>query len=223
MNKKLTAVIVAVAVLFCIGVVKPAKVFACSCAMAQSAEEQVKDELERSSAVFAGKVLTVTQPPEKEIMSSADPVEVQFEVSEVWKGDVQERTVVYTALSSASCGIENFVAGAEYIVSAYESESALHTTICNMTKPISAAGEELKALGEGKQPQPIAMNVKKEKNEATEIPLSADGAAPPDTAADDDAASARTSSGSINYMLIAASVLLIAAVMIMWVRRNRKQ
>ncbi len=181
----------------------------------------MKEEMERSTAIFAGKVLTVKPPPEKEIMSSADPVEVQFEVSEVWKGDVQERTAVYTALSSASCGIENFVEGTEYIVSAYDNKGALHTTLCNMTKPISAAGEELKALGEGKQPKPIALIVKKEKNEQTELPLSADGAAPPDTAADDETASVRT--GSINYALIAASVLLIAAVMIMWVRRNRKQ
>lgn len=216
MNKKLTAVIVAVAVLFCTGIMKPDKVFACSCAMVQSAEKQVKDELERSSAIFAGKVLTVTQPPEKQIMSSADPVEVQFEVSEVWKGEVQKQTAVYTALSSASCGYENFAEGVEYIVSAYESDSALHTTICNMTKQLDTAGDELKVLGEGKQPQPVAMNVKKERSG---LPLSADGGVSP--AADNEAASASTSSNI--YVLIAALVLLIAAAMIIWVRRNRKQ
>ncbi|WP_307475534.1 hypothetical protein [Paenibacillus harenae] len=217
MGNKVTMIILSITMLFCLGVVKPGKAFACSCAMVQSAEAQVKDEMERSSAIFAGKVLTVTQPPEKEIMSSADPVEVQFEVSQVWKGDVQARTAVYTALSSASCGIENFVEGAEYIVSAYESEAALHTTICNMTKPLDSAAEELKALGDGKQPQPIGMNVKKERSN---LPLSADGGEPQSPAANE-AASASTSSNI--YVLIAALVLLIAAAMIIWVRRNRKQ
>lgn len=217
MYKKMMMLGLAVAVLCFAGVIKPGKAFACSCAMPGSAGEQVKGELERKTAIFAGKVLKVTPPEKKEIMSSADLVEVEFEVSKVWKGEPGEKTLVYTALSSASCGIENFQEGAEYLVSAYENQDVLETNICDMTKQLDSAGEELKVLGEGKAPEPIPLSASKEKEEKkSPLPMSADEG--PSLANDEDS----PSSGAGIYATIAAIVLLLgAAILLVRMKRNK--
>lgn len=132
--------------------VKPHIVSACSCVVPISAEEQVKGELDRKSAIFEGTVVDIKQPPQKLVMSTADQVRVTFEVSRVWKGVVREQAEVYTAMSSASCGIENFEVGTKYIVSAYEDSKPLETNICDLTKPIAAAKAELAILGTGYAP-----------------------------------------------------------------------
>lgn len=156
MNKRSAIFVLCVAILLGAGLVaKPEEVFACSCAGPLSAEKQVKDELERKTAIFAGKVTKVTQPRQKIIMSSADLVKVNFEVSKVWKGELQREAVVYTAMSSASCGIENFQVGTEYLVSAYEDREHLETNICDLTKPLASAEEEVKILGAGYSPKLI--------------------------------------------------------------------
>jgi hypothetical protein len=132
------------AMLFSAGIVaKPKSVLACSCVAPLSAEKQVKDALERKSAIFKGEVIQVKQPQRKIMMSSADPVKVTLEVTRVWKGELGRQSNVYTALSSASCGIENFQVGMKYIVSANKnSKQQLETSICDLTKPISSAGAE---------------------------------------------------------------------------------
>lgn len=137
-------------------IVNPKAAFACSCAMSPSAETQVKDELGRKTAIFTGKVIKVTQPPKKKTMSSADLVQVDFEVATVWKGKLKQQTAVYTAMSSASCGYEKFNAGDTYIVSANDRSGKLETGICDLTKLVSAAGEELKVLGNGYNPLPLS-------------------------------------------------------------------
>lgn len=151
--KRMFIFVVTIAILLGTGLfAKPQSVFACSCATSQDPEQQVKDELEHSSAVFAGTVTQVKQPRQRIFMSSADLVKVYFEVSRVWKGEVGRQTIVVTAMSSASCGVEDFQTGTEYIVSAYKNSNSLETTICNVTKPISSAEAELIVLGEGYAP-----------------------------------------------------------------------
>jgi hypothetical protein len=131
---------------------KPESVKACSCAGASSAEQQVKDELSRKTAIFAGKVTQVKPPRQQVMMSSADLVKVTFEVSRVWKGELGQEAIVYTAMSSSSCGIEDFEEGVEYIVSAYGEPTALETNICDLTKPLASAEAETMALGAGVAP-----------------------------------------------------------------------
>lgn len=128
----------------------PDRAMACSCAELPSMEEQ----LERKTAVFAGEVQSVTQPVSSFLSSSADPVKAVIQVKQVWKGDVAQKVAVYTALSSESCGYEGFTAGKEYIVFAYEDSGHLATGLCEGTKLLSEAQEELAWLGEGTTPKP---------------------------------------------------------------------
>ncbi|GGD57890.1 hypothetical protein [Paenibacillus nasutitermitis] len=137
-------------------VVKPEAVSACSCAMAPSPAKQVEEELNHKTVIFTGKAIKVTQPKQRKFMSSTDQVEIIFEVSTSWKDKLGNQAAVYTAMSSASCGFENFREGTEYIVSAYERSGKLETNICDLTKPLASAGEELKLLGTGYSPSPAS-------------------------------------------------------------------
>ncbi|SEN08681.1 Tissue inhibitor of metalloproteinase [Paenibacillus sp. OV219] len=118
----------------------------------------MKGELDRKTAIFEGTVLEIKQPSQKTIMSTADKVRVTFEVSRVWKGEVGQQAEVYTAMSSASCGIENFEVGTKYIVSAYKDSKPLETNICDLTKPLANARAELAILGDGYAPMDQASN-----------------------------------------------------------------
>jgi hypothetical protein len=126
----------------------PQPAYACSCAPPLA----VKEELARKTAVFAGKVISVVQPKQGIIRSSANPVKVTFEVAEVWKGELKAETVVYTAISSASCGYGGFEANKDYIVFAHGSSERLETNLCERTKPLTSAGTELAELGAGYKP-----------------------------------------------------------------------
>lgn len=140
--------------------VKPITVHACSCAMLPS----IKDDMERKAAIFAGKVISITPPDKKAMVSSADPVRIVFEVRTVWKGNLASETEISTAMSSASCGYEGFVADTEYLVFAYKDSisNKLETGVCERTKLLASADEELTALGKGYAPmiQPAKTNAK---------------------------------------------------------------
>ncbi|WP_091218456.1 hypothetical protein [Paenibacillus sp. BC26] len=132
-------------------VVKPLTVNACSCAAPPSIENQ----LNRKTAIFSGKVLSLTKPTKGKIWSTSDSVKVQFEVKTVWKGELSFQTSVYTALSSASCGYEGFEVNEEYIVFAYGDPERLETGLCEGNKTLASAQEEFKALGAGYEPLKI--------------------------------------------------------------------
>ncbi|GBG08474.1 hypothetical protein PAT3040_03057 [Paenibacillus agaridevorans] len=132
-------------------VIEPVTVNACSCAELPSIEEQ----LERKTAIFTGKILSVTKPVQGKIWSSADPVKVLFEVKTVWKGELGSQTTVHTALSSKSCGYEGFEVNKEYVVFAYGDPDRLETGRCEGNKTLASAQEELKALGAGYEPSKI--------------------------------------------------------------------
>lgn len=117
---------------------------------------KVSEEMNNKTAIFSGKAIKVTPPEQKEIMSSADPVSVTFEVDKVWKGEVKQKTVVRTALSSASCGIEDFAVNTEYVVYAYGAMDQLETNICDRTKPLASAGEDIAELGKGYEPLTVS-------------------------------------------------------------------
>jgi hypothetical protein len=129
--------------------VSPAQqAYACSCIPPAPPLESMAN----SDAVFSGKVMRI-DADEAPIMSSADPVKVVFDVSRVWKGAEEGAIALSTARESASCGY-NFVVGEEYLVYANNSETGLTTGLCNRTMPLSSAGEDLAALGEGVIPAP---------------------------------------------------------------------
>jgi hypothetical protein len=151
---KIFACLLGMAILFGAGLLlEPQSAYACSCAAPESPEKQVKAELDYRSAIFAGTVQKITPPSWFRIIRpTADPVKVTFKVSEVWKGEIERQTIVYTALGSDSCGVDYFEKGTEYIVSASLDSESLETNICSLTKPLASAANELAVLGEGYQP-----------------------------------------------------------------------
>ena len=119
---------------------------ACSCIT----PSQPKESLEKSTAVFVGKVMDINIPSGF-FMSSGDKTKVEFEISKFWKGPSYKNIALTTARDGASCGY-SFKKGEEYIVYAYDDENKLNTDLCTRTKLISNAREDLTALGEGKNP-----------------------------------------------------------------------
>jgi len=116
-----------------------------------------QDSLERSTAVFTGKVINIDIANEI-IISSADPVLVTFNVSEIWKGPDHKTLVVTTARYEASCGY-SFEQGGEYIVYAYGEEDKLSIHMCLRTELIANAREDLQALGKGNIPTNSGSNI----------------------------------------------------------------
>jgi len=121
----------------------PGRAWACTCALPGPPAE----ELAKSTAVFAGKVIGLNMPIGR-VIRSTDPVRVTFRVYAVWKGPAHDRLVVTTARGGASCGYP-FSRGSEYLVYARGTASSLETGICSRTRLLSAAGEDLAALGRG--------------------------------------------------------------------------
>ncbi|WP_159887274.1 hypothetical protein [Paenibacillus puerhi] len=52
---------------------------------------------------------------------------------------LERKTAVYTAWSSASCGYERFAVGESYLIFASRDPDRLETGICEGTKPLSQA------------------------------------------------------------------------------------
>ena len=115
---------------------------ACSCRQPGSPSE----ELERSAAVFAGRVVSIDDS--LVLGSSLAPLIVEFEIETVWKGLLHRRVELKTASDTASCGF-SFVEGGEYLV---YSRSGRETSYCSRTRPLARAGDDLKELGPGKVP-----------------------------------------------------------------------
>jgi len=116
---------------------------ACTCAPPKSPAR----ELERSTAVFSGKVLEVKR--HKRTGDIFGGVEAVFRVERAWKG-VESRTVsVFTSAQSAACGY-GFKEGSSYLVYAHgNAESKLSTSICSRTRRLKDAREDLDELGAG--------------------------------------------------------------------------
>ena len=131
----------------------PGQVYACKCAQPGTPSE----ELERFSAVFAGRVVSVqhSYDPNATSVSPEDRTTVGFEVSTLWKGLVHEDMYITTPPTGGSCGF-TFTEGEEYIVYAYDSayaDSGYTVGICSRTAPLDQAQADIDALGEGNPPQ----------------------------------------------------------------------
>ena len=132
----------------------PGPVYACSCVQPGSPSE----ELEKFSAVFAGRVVSVDHSydtrPGSVVRESDDRSTIGFEVSAVWKGTVHEDMYITTPPSDGACGF-TFDVGEEYIVYAYDSnydDGGYSTGICSRTALLGDAKEDLDELGAGDPP-----------------------------------------------------------------------
>ena len=131
----------------------PEQVHACSCLQPGTPSE----ELGKSSAVFAGKVVSIqhSYDPNAASVFPEDRTTIGFEVSTVWKGAVQEDMHITTPPTGGSCGF-TFIEGEEYIVYAYDSayaDGGYTVNICSRTALLDQAQADIDALGEGNAPQ----------------------------------------------------------------------
>lgn len=126
----------------------PSVTSACSCAELPTAAE----ELERSKAVFSGKVLDIK---EKRSAQGYITKSVRFEVTKTYKGVEQSQIIITTGQGGGDCGF-NFTEGQEYLVYANDSDmygaKALVTGICDRTNYLTALKDDLPILGAGKPP-----------------------------------------------------------------------
>ena len=130
----------------------PGQVHACSCAQPGTPSE----ELEKFSAVFAGRVVSIRHSfdPDAASVSRDDRTTVGFEVSAVWKGTVREDMYITTPPTGGSCGF-TFVEGEEYIVYAHDrayGDDSYTVGICSRTALLGQAQDDIDALGEGQAP-----------------------------------------------------------------------
>jgi hypothetical protein len=126
----------------------PSSTSACSCAESPSVEE----ELERSKAVFSGKVVDIK---EKRSLNGYTSKSVLFDVTNTWKGARQSQMIITTGQGSGDCGVD-FKEGEEYLVYANESTmygaESLVSIICDRTNELSSSQGDLVILGEGQPP-----------------------------------------------------------------------
>lgn len=128
----------------------PGKVSACMCDYPRSPTE----ELKASSAVFTGEVVSRGYAERDD--GYADDFVAEFNVSTVWKGSVGTTIQVATASDGAACGFY-FQVGGQYLVYASNDYPPydLSTSLCNRTRPLFEAADDLAELGEGQSPTSI--------------------------------------------------------------------
>ncbi|UYZ22586.1 hypothetical protein [Mesobacillus jeotgali] len=125
----------------------PAVTSACSCAELPTAEE----EMERSEAIFSGKVIEIKEKKVNGYMTKS----VLFELTNTWKGVDESQVIITTGQGGGDCGFR-FIEGQEYLVYAKESDmygaKSLTTTMCDRTNRLRALQDDLELLGAGETP-----------------------------------------------------------------------
>ncbi len=129
---------------------RPPVAYACSCAI----REDPQAGLHRSAAVFAGNVVAVRRAfPSFRSAAGLGSNLVTFDVARVWKGPTQRRIIIATQQNEAACGY-TFDHGHVYIVYATRSAAGLETSICDRTRLLDEAQEDVAVLGAGRLPDP---------------------------------------------------------------------
>ena len=129
------------------------QVYACKCAEPGSPTE----ELEKSDAVFSGRVFSIdhSYDPDAKSVTPEDRSTIGINVSAVWKGTVHEVMYITTPPTGGSCGF-TFVEGEEYVVYASDShygDDSYTASICSRTALLAEAQTDIDELGEGQAPQ----------------------------------------------------------------------
>jgi hypothetical protein len=118
------------------------RAYACSCAAGNA-----KEKLDRSTAVFVGKVIAIggTQKFQHGRLRK-----YTFEVEEAWKGVSTNPFTIYSYDGeSASCGYR-FIRNQTYLVYSYQgNNNLLQTNLCSGNLIMSQADGELQQLGSG--------------------------------------------------------------------------
>ena len=105
-----------------------------------------------ASAIFRGRV-TKIDTHERSLRDTWTPVEVEFEVSEAWRGPVETTVVVFTGRGGGDCGAR-FEVGQEYLVPAnLNTDGSMNTSSCAGVMHARFADEVLGELGEGWNPE----------------------------------------------------------------------
>ncbi len=127
-------------------------VHACSCEGPTGPAEAFDD----SDAVFRGMVISKIGL-RSECGSSGSvffrDAAIEFKVTTVWKGELNETAFITTNYHGATCGYP-FRIGEEYIVYADGRNGVLRVGLCSRTRPVSSAEEDFEILGEGRNPEP---------------------------------------------------------------------
>lgn len=130
----------------------PRSAHACSCAP----NDDIPAALDLAAAVFRA---TMVDSFTNQLLNPAFlSRKVEFEVHEVWKGDVPQFVSVYTGSGGGDCGY-GFQDMGEHLIYAYEAEVGLATSICERTAQIGDAAEDLGVLGTGYAPIPVANGI----------------------------------------------------------------
>jgi hypothetical protein len=147
MSSRLLAALASVALIgLALLVLLPDCASACSCAsFGGSPQQRAERMLDKSSAVFAGKVVDLKKN-QKGPLGGVD--KVSFRVSEVWKGPNRETLDLTTQSQGSACGY-HFSEGREYLIDA---TGKMSVSLCSETEPLSEASELVVALGNGETP-----------------------------------------------------------------------
>jgi len=121
---------------------------------------KVSDELEKSDAVFTGKVITEEYQPVKPTSAGGDVLTVKLAVERWWKGERKKEVTLYTQTIRYPNGLTSFMSedfrfhvGERYLVYAKLTARGLSTNNCRRTKALALAEEDLRDLGEGRLPE----------------------------------------------------------------------
>lgn len=141
--------LLAVAALLALTLTQPETAWACSCVP----PDPPPVAFTNAHAVFVGGVTAINDPtwlartfPFLPIVySSADPVLVNFQVADSWRGVTTTTVAIRTAASGASCGY-TFEVGKQYVVYAYQYSGVLETNICTRTSEVALAAADLNYL-----------------------------------------------------------------------------
>lgn len=124
-------------------VATPRRAEACSCVM----PPPPKAALEAASAVFEGKIVKIDRNPDKhQVMAT-------FAVTRWWKGGETAQTRVATIDAGSMCGL-SFADAEQWLVYADGPADGLSAGMCSRTRRSAEAGDDRKALGAGKPPNP---------------------------------------------------------------------
>lgn len=124
---------------------------ACSCI----SDLSVEDMFQQSDVIFIGKVTKIDKP--LFTISSSDPMDILFNLSKVYKGDLKESIQVQTALDSSSCGFP-FSENTEYLVYANLVDGKYQTGLCSRNTEIEKAQEDLTILNNLGTQKPTVKN-----------------------------------------------------------------
>jgi hypothetical protein len=140
-------IVILLSVLALVDVVPEAQ--ACSC----YPDNRSWGEVAQSDALFLGQLVevkysyVVPKAPWLNVPTSLFPairpnrLKVIFEAERYWSGSSQRRRVVFTDLSSSSCGLELPRIGSTMLIEAASYRRTLYTTLCTRSMPIYSWGE----------------------------------------------------------------------------------